>query len=99
MIKHYKISDLCQRSPAEYSRAIVTGKMDERHIYLGLPEDFQFEPPPPESHVIGLGDVVAVAARPVAAVIDRVFGTDLKHCGGCGERQEGLNAVAPFGKI
>lgn len=44
----------------------------------------------------GIGDVVAVAAMPIAKVIDFVIGTDLQNCGGCKERQEALNKLIPL---
>lgn len=43
----------------------------------------------------GLGDIVALAAKPVVAVSDRVLGTDLAHCGGCASRRAALNAALP----
>lgn len=48
----------------------------------------------------GLGDVVALVAQPIARAIDKVVGTDLKHCGGChgpNGRQARLNRMVPFG--
>lgn len=44
----------------------------------------------------GAGDVVAVVAQPIAGVIDAVFGTSLKGCGGCTQRQEDWNKAIPF---
>jgi len=43
--------------------------------------------------VAGLGDAVAVVAKPFARVVDAVFGTDLTNCGGCAGRQQGLNVA------
>jgi protein-arginine kinase activator protein McsA len=43
----------------------------------------------------GLGDAVAAVAQPIAGAIDRVFGTDIKHCGGCQKRRETLNRIVP----
>lgn len=43
----------------------------------------------------GLGDLVAIAAKPVVLVSDRVLGTDLAHCGGCAARRAALNAAVP----
>lgn len=40
-----------------------------------------------------LGDVVELAAKPIAKSIDRVAGTNLKNCGGCNRRREALNAA------
>lgn len=47
-------------------------------------------------NVRGVGDVVAVAARPVAAIIDRLAGTSLKTCEGCARRREALNQKFPL---
>ena len=44
----------------------------------------------------GLGDVVALGAKPMARAVDRVFGTDLAHCGACQERQRRWNAAVPL---
>jgi hypothetical protein len=41
--------------------------------------------------MVGLGDVVAAVAKPVARAIDKVAGTDLKNCEGCKGRRERLN--------
>lgn len=45
---------------------------------------------------IGLGDVVAAVAQPIAKVIDAVAGTNVAGCGGCAKRQAALNAAVPF---
>ena len=44
----------------------------------------------------GLGDVVHAALSPAVAVIDAVFKTNLKNCGGCAERRQRLNKKMPF---
>lgn len=44
----------------------------------------------------GLGDLVAVAIKPVARVIDSIVGTKLRDCGGCAKRRELLNDLVPF---
>ena len=44
----------------------------------------------------GLGDVVEAAAKPIARAIDRVAGTDIQHCGGCGARRDSLNKIFPL---
>lgn len=44
-----------------------------------------------ENHGIrGLGDLVALFAKPIAAVIG------LRDCGGCSQRQEDWNKAIPF---
>jgi hypothetical protein len=45
----------------------------------------------------GLGDAVALIAKPIARVIDRVGGTQLENCKPCARRQAKLNALMPFG--
>ena len=51
---------------------------------------------PAKSAPIGLGDVVAVVAQPIAKVIDAVAGTNVAGCGSCAKRQAALNAAFPF---
>lgn len=46
--------------------------------------------------VRGLGDAVAIFAKPIARAIDRTLHTDLEHCPGCSERQDRLNKLFPF---
>lgn len=48
--------------------------------------------------VKGLGDVVHLAAQPIAKVIDKTLGTDVQSCGGCKRRREALNRAIPFAK-
>ena len=43
----------------------------------------------------GLGDVVAVFAKPIGAASDAILGTDFANCRGCAERQERWNASHP----
>ena len=42
---------------------------------------------------VGLGDVVAKVAKPVARVLDATMGTKLQNCGGCDKRREELNKI------
>lgn len=58
--------------------------------YFALKEKYN----PPK--LIGLGDVVAMVAQPVARAIDRVAGTNIEHCSGCAKRRAALNAAVPF---
>lgn len=53
-------------------------------------------PRAPKTPLKGLGDVVALAAQPIARAIDKVLGTDIEHCGGCAERRENLNRQFPI---
>lgn len=43
----------------------------------------------------GLGDAVALVARPVARAIDAAAGTNLVACAGCAKRREALNRAVP----
>lgn len=47
----------------------------------------------------GLGDLVAFVAKPVGQGIDRVFGTNLTDCLGCGRRQNKWNEAIPFRSV
>ena len=44
----------------------------------------------------GAGDLVASVAKPIARMVDKAFGTDLEHCGGCEQRRAALNRALPF---
>jgi hypothetical protein len=44
---------------------------------------------------MGLGDIVATAAAPIAVASDALLGSDLRNCRGCAARREGLNALLP----
>ena len=44
----------------------------------------------------GAGDIIALAAKPIARAIDRVAGTKLENCGACAKRQAAMNAAIPF---
>jgi len=51
---------------------------------------------------MGLGDVVAKVAQPIAKAIDaatsvlpKPMQTNVKECGGCAKRREALNRIAP----
>ena len=43
----------------------------------------------------GLGDVVHLAAQPIAKAIDKALGTNIKGCGACAKRREALNNRFP----
>lgn len=45
---------------------------------------------------IGLGDLVASVAQPIARGIDSIFGTNIQNCGGCKKRQQTLNEKFPL---
>jgi hypothetical protein len=44
----------------------------------------------------GAGDIIALAAKPIARAIDRVAGTKLENCGACAKRQALMNTAIPF---
>jgi hypothetical protein len=44
---------------------------------------------------MGLGDLVAKIAQPIAVTIDKIAGTKVKECLGCGQRQAALNTLIP----
>ena len=44
----------------------------------------------------GLGDLIALAAHPVAAALDAAFGTEWVDCRTCAGRRETLNRHFPF---
>ena len=52
-----------------------------------------FRLPPEAPGGIGLGDAVAVVARPIARASDALLGTKLVGCTSCAERQARWNAV------
>jgi hypothetical protein len=43
--------------------------------------------------MFGLGDAAALAFKPMAWAIDKVWGTDLLHCEKCAERRAKWNAL------
>ena len=56
--------------------------------------DFKFTRTAP-SQPLGLGDLVAKVAQPIAKAIDTVAGTKLATCPPCSQRQAKLNALMP----
>lgn len=50
---------------------------------------------PPELPIapVGLGDLVAAVAQPIARVSDAILGTKLVGCTSCAERQAALNRI------
>jgi hypothetical protein len=45
--------------------------------------------------ITGAGDLIAMIAQPIAAVIDAAAGTNLKGCQSCQSRRKWLNARFP----
>jgi hypothetical protein len=43
---------------------------------------------------MGLGDLVAAIAQPIANTIDRLTGTNITNCKGCAQRKETLNKIS-----
>lgn len=50
----------------------------------------------PQKKITGLGDVVEKIAQPIAGSIDKIFGTNVKNCGGCRKRKKSLNEKFPI---
>jgi hypothetical protein len=50
----------------------------------------------PKKKISGLGDIVEKVAQPIAKSIDRLFGTNIKDCGGCKNRKNSLNKRFPI---
>ena len=50
----------------------------------------------PKKEISGLGDIVEKVAQPIAKSIDRLFGTNIKDCGGCKSRKNSLNKRFPI---
>lgn len=44
----------------------------------------------------GVGDLIAIVAKPIARTVDSIFPTNLSTCSGCAARQETLNQILPF---
>lgn len=44
---------------------------------------------------LGLGDLVAIGAQPIAKGIDAIAGTKIAGCSGCRGRRADLNAAVP----
>lgn len=63
-------------------------KMVKRRVNGVLIEHLIDDAPQP----IPLGDRIAAVAQPVARAIDKVFGTKIENCGGCGKTKARLNA-------
>lgn len=71
-----------------------------RYRYLVRPT--KQEEPAPSRKLMGMGDAVALVAKPAAGVIDLALGTELRNCQPCigpGGRQERMNAALPFGHV
>jgi hypothetical protein len=88
----------CARYPEAFAieaRAKVTIAVDTVSIPAGELEALRLRYKPVPRAPLGLGDVVALVAQPIARAIDAVAGTNLKECGGCKQRQAKLNRIAP----
>lgn len=101
-----KIHDAAKDRPDGYveevlSRGVIDGEWLEisDEDLSDLRAKFRPKPviqPTPHSGIRGAGDLVALAAQPIARVIDTVFKTNIQHCGGCAKRRAALNAAIPF---
>lgn len=79
------------RTDAAWRASLVRAGLSDK-VDFDCPQGFTEDNLP----IKGLGDLVARVANPVAGVIDKVAGTNLKGCGGCKGRRETLNRVVPF---
>lgn len=50
----------------------------------------------PLGRMNGLGDLVHLAANPIAKIADKVLHTSLSSCNACAKRREALNNAVPF---
>jgi hypothetical protein len=51
--------------------------------------------PVPKPQRVGLGDVVAMVAKPIARAVDNVTGSKMEGCQPCSVRQQKLNDLVP----
>lgn len=92
----YQFPDLMQSHPRVIQSALAVGRLSTCHMFIELPNNFDFQGEPPEPVIRGMGDIVASFAKPIAKAIDSIAGTDIQHCGGCASRQEALNETFPL---
>ncbi len=52
-------------------------------------------PKPKELPRRGLGDVVALVAKPIARTVDKLTGSTMENCQPCSMRQTALNKMVP----
>ena len=105
-MKRYDFPQLQKSHSVCLGEILLAGKLDPTHRFIDLPDDFECaQSPLPEAMIIGgvanrkisgLGDAIALIARPIAGIIDRVAGTNLRNCGGCQRRRENLNRLVSF---
>jgi hypothetical protein len=79
------------KNTGKVNDAATSGAGREEAIKRDLLNSSPVNPAP-----IGLGDVIASVAQPIAKVIDAVAGTNVAGCGACAKRQAALNAAFPF---
>ena len=91
------------RPTGYFEEVIASGKVKDGWLYLdsdAYRRLLEIYNPPlvtrHTSHITGLGDAVALVAKPVARAIDRAAGTNLENCKPCAARRAKLNAVVPF---
>lgn len=91
-LKRSSIEEAAKSKPPGYlADVLASGTIDGDWIEL-TPEQYDRIK---ATYTKGLGDVVKMFAAPVAAVIDSVFGTELKECGACENRRIALNKLGP----
>jgi hypothetical protein len=84
------------KSPCAWHKALAVGKLNGGMLQIDDTKFAQIEAECGQPGIRGLGDVVALVARPVARAIDAVAGTKLAGCGGCKSRQAKLNRILPL---
>lgn len=94
----YRYEEIRALPAAVHQLALTQGQLDPTRLYIDLPDNFDFSIAEikPTAVPRGLGDVVAIFAKPIARVIDGVLGTNLEHCAGCAQRQEDWNQAVPL---
>lgn len=80
-------------------KAIKNGRMqgpNRLEIDIAMLNNLLRSIPNEPERIRGLGDIVAIFAKPIAKIIDAVAGTKIANCGGCGRRQAKLNKTFPM---
>jgi hypothetical protein len=61
-----------------------------------LPKVSPHKYPAEDQTIRGLGDIVHLAAQPIARILDHHLRTDIQHCAACAKRRQTLNHLLPF---
>jgi hypothetical protein len=82
------VGNASRRPPGYVEDVLAQGKVSGDFVYLGRVAYARLC-----AKYRQVGDAVAMVAKPVARVVDRIAGTRLSSCGGCAKRQERLNGM------